>query len=1210
MSATHGLAPVPVPVPERATPAELRGTDPATDAVAASSGLPRFMKRDATPPTPPEEGAARLALGASRELGAREQRVFHERLGVDPAAVRIHDGAPAAAAARALGARAFTVGTHIAFAAGAYRPDTVRGHLLLAHELAHVAQQRDVQAGAADLQTDARAERDADRAALSGTRPQVRLARRAVQRFPDGGSADALIDRFTSWGNLDEEGLGQRLFDLAWMSPSHYGFVVAVMDALGWGDRDDVASAFVRRARDDNLDFFATDETGRAMLRRLKRELTGGITVIHEGAEAIRLHHALRRAEGAAAGATRAEEVMTAAAERGRAATLDIAIPAGLGPAEIDDRLRLLDLLLERIRAAHVDEDDVLAAVEQLALRVDIERATLTAIVVDPAWAARRIAIVLEVAERCARTLDNLGVMLATYGDMSVLGAASPPYVALTGRVREAYLAALAAGMDEDALEKLSIAEALGAALPRALTEVDLGILAHRQAGYTLTEGYAQEMVAWVEWVRDRLGPLEAEAHALAAAREHGEPDLETRADEFARNAALLQYSISAIGDWERALRVWEALVGGGNVILGAYEDVNAILHRCQAMRDAAYAGDVDDLRERLERHQSDPAVERFYRAIPLFIGASAMLVGLGIVLTAAVLSAGAGALVAGPGASTAAVAGSVAIEALTFTTVSRGLSGVFAPPPRIPFLLDLALNIGLFSLLRAMGSGIRSFLGARDLAALTGVATHTGAYGVLSGWGVLHFRLEEGRWPDADEIAIMSVQNLVMLAGIAVASRAVTRAIHRHRELRALEAFNARYGARVAAIELARSQLRTRFAAELAAGRGDDANATAALRAEAEALNARMRDLVEEVRNDPAIGIAELRSALADRAIDRAAVGGELLARTLGVAERVGLQRAGGANLYTYEAGATEPLVERLVELGASVSDSVDASGRRTVVAEFEGQAAMLFVERAVSAELTARLAELARLIETPGTTRAERQGVIGSLRTPHGAEQRGELEGFVLDTVLGENQRAFAELITTLRSENPDVIVGMERGGAFVADVVGTGDAVLGPRVRHMAVHLDAEGKKFDGPAMQAEFRALIDREGASRIAIVDSYMGGTTASALRDQVLLPLARTNPGVRFDVHWMRETLGFEAGGTMGALRGAPRRSAPGGAQIEVDQRQMRLVLGDDMQIVSTRDSREPITIFDRDGRIVRAEYPRPGETTRDVLIRLLRPAP
>lgn len=1194
-------------VPERVSPNPARDPGPADGMDAGGVGLPRFLKAEGSRNAPPDEGIGPRGLGASRSLGAREHRMFGARFGLDPSVVRIHDGAQAGEAARALGARAFTFGTHIAFGGGAYRPETLRGHLLLAHELAHVAQQRDARPGAA-VWGDAPAERDADRAAMTGARPMVRLARPTVQRYPDSTSAEGLIDHYTSWGNLDEEELGQRLFELAWMSPDHYGFVIEVMDELGWGDRDDVASAFVRSARDDNLDSFATTESGRAMLRRLKRELTGGITMIHEGAEAIRLHHAVRRAEGAAAGASRAADVMTAAAERGRAATLDIATP-DLSPAEIDDRLRLLDLLLERIRSTHPDEDDVLAAIDQLALRVDVERGALTAIVADPAWAGRRIAVALEVAERCSRNLDNLGLMVATYEDMSVLGAASPPYVALTRSVREAYVAALTAGMDDDALEKLSIAEALGAALPRALTEVDLGILAHRHAGYALTEGYAQEMVAWVEWVRDRLEPLEAEGRELAAARERGEPDLATREAEFVRNAAVLQYSISAIGDWERALRVWETLVGGGNVILGAYEDVNTILQRCQGMRDAAYAGDVDDLRDRLQRHQSDPAVERFYRAIPLFIGASAMLVGLGIALTAAMLSAGAGALVAGPGASTAAVAGSVAIEALTFTTVSRGLSGVFAPPPRMPFLLDLALNIGLFSLLRAMGSGLRSFLGARDLAALTGVATHTGSYAVLSGWGVMHFRLEEGRWPDADEITMMSVQNLVMLAGIALASGSVTRAIHRHRELRALETFNARYGARLVDIELARSRLRSRFAAELAAGRGDDPAVTAELRAEAEALNARLNELVEEVRSDATIGIAELRSALADRTIDRASVGGELLARTLGVAERVGLQRAGGANLYTYEAGATEPLVERLVELGASVSDSVDASGRRTVVAEIEGQAPMLFVERAVSVELTARLAELAGIIETSGSSRAERQDVIGTLRTPHNAE-RGELEGFVLDTVLAENQRAFAELVATLHTENPDVIVGMERGGAFLADVVGSGDAELGPRVRHMPVHLDAEGKKFDGPAMQAEFQALIDQEGASRIAIVDSYMGGTTAGALRDQVLLPLARANPGVRVDVHWMRETLGFEAGGTMGALRGVPRRGSPGGAQIEVDQRQMRLVLGDDMEIVYTPDSREPITIFDRDGRIVRAEYPRPGETTRDVLIRLLRPTP
>jgi hypothetical protein len=57
--------------------------------------------------------------------------------------VRIHDSAAADTAARAIGARAFTVGNRIAFAGGAYRPGTDAGKQLLAHELVHVMQNRD-----------------------------------------------------------------------------------------------------------------------------------------------------------------------------------------------------------------------------------------------------------------------------------------------------------------------------------------------------------------------------------------------------------------------------------------------------------------------------------------------------------------------------------------------------------------------------------------------------------------------------------------------------------------------------------------------------------------------------------------------------------------------------------------------------------------------------------------------------------------------------------------------------------------------------------------------------------------------------------------------------------------------------------------------------------------------------------------------------------
>jgi hypothetical protein len=65
--------------------------------------------------------------------------------GVDLDSIRVHHcdlaGGGDDLACRALGARAFTVGTDIYFAAGQFRPDTRDGLWLLAHEVAHVVQQ-------------------------------------------------------------------------------------------------------------------------------------------------------------------------------------------------------------------------------------------------------------------------------------------------------------------------------------------------------------------------------------------------------------------------------------------------------------------------------------------------------------------------------------------------------------------------------------------------------------------------------------------------------------------------------------------------------------------------------------------------------------------------------------------------------------------------------------------------------------------------------------------------------------------------------------------------------------------------------------------------------------------------------------------------------------------------------------------------------------
>lgn len=63
------------------------------------------------------------------------------RFGMDLGSVRLHTGPRAIRLNETLYAQAFTIGDHIAFNQGYYQPDTPAGRFLLAHELAHVAQQ-------------------------------------------------------------------------------------------------------------------------------------------------------------------------------------------------------------------------------------------------------------------------------------------------------------------------------------------------------------------------------------------------------------------------------------------------------------------------------------------------------------------------------------------------------------------------------------------------------------------------------------------------------------------------------------------------------------------------------------------------------------------------------------------------------------------------------------------------------------------------------------------------------------------------------------------------------------------------------------------------------------------------------------------------------------------------------------------------------------
>lgn len=84
--------------------------------------------------TPPEvQSNSRIS-----NLPPTLQHHFETELRTDLSNVRVHEGH----APTLLGAQAFSSGENIYFSPGHYQPHTENGRKLLAHELAHVVQQR------------------------------------------------------------------------------------------------------------------------------------------------------------------------------------------------------------------------------------------------------------------------------------------------------------------------------------------------------------------------------------------------------------------------------------------------------------------------------------------------------------------------------------------------------------------------------------------------------------------------------------------------------------------------------------------------------------------------------------------------------------------------------------------------------------------------------------------------------------------------------------------------------------------------------------------------------------------------------------------------------------------------------------------------------------------------------------------------------------
>ncbi|MEO6834074.1 MAG: DUF4157 domain-containing protein [Chitinophagaceae bacterium] len=78
--------------------------------------------------------------GASQYLQPSVKYHFSSRMNHDFGDTKIHTGSKAANSAKALNAKAYTLGNHIVFADGQFNPQSYEGKKLLAHELAHVVQ--------------------------------------------------------------------------------------------------------------------------------------------------------------------------------------------------------------------------------------------------------------------------------------------------------------------------------------------------------------------------------------------------------------------------------------------------------------------------------------------------------------------------------------------------------------------------------------------------------------------------------------------------------------------------------------------------------------------------------------------------------------------------------------------------------------------------------------------------------------------------------------------------------------------------------------------------------------------------------------------------------------------------------------------------------------------------------------------------------------
>ena len=323
------------------------------------------------------------------------------------------------------------------------------------------------------------------------------------------------------------------------------------------------------------------------------------------------------------------------------------------------------------------------------------------------------------------------------------------------------------------------------------------------------------------------------------------------------------------------------------------------------------------------------------------------------------------------------------------------------------------------------------------------------------------------------------------------------------------------------------------------------------------------------------------------------------------------------------------------------------------------------------VARRLTMDVPELIRTIqrfEAEQGRRLDAKEIIEALRDRVRKHPFADLEGMVSTQSLEENIIAVEDMRAQIHEIAPDAVLSVQRGGAFLAEVLAHGDPNFPQSIPVEKAIVQENGNEVERrvPNIEAAIRAGLEN-GQRTFVIVDFYMGGHFAEELENMAIRLSGLPNAdGLKIHTMWLRETHGYDvlAGGavepgeplpritrehlnegvTFVAGRGtrelvglaladtraffravsseSPAVTLPvikGNADnlpvLQVWHYPVGIVLGDDMDTVFDPDSTRPIKLFDRDGNVTHVIKPGmriPGaetgifRNTRDIVLHLM----